>query len=181
MVRVMLDTNVLVKLVFVLNKIYINKKIPKNLRNYEIILKKLENSKFVNVMSNWNRFELRDVLMRLKLAETYFLSGFSVDEFRDAKDEKIKIPNKNIKSVNNLVIDIWNFCEKSTALDMNMVDIEKWNKKDYSTMDLILLNQAKLHNCDYFVTNDKKLFESEELKKHFKLKICKVKEFIGKI
>ena len=91
MLKVMLDTNVLVKLVFVLNKIYTDNPIPKNLKNYEFILNRLEEAKFFNVMYDWNKFELRDVLMRLKLAEVYFLSGFTVNKVRDAKEEKIGI------------------------------------------------------------------------------------------
>ena len=177
----MLDTNVLVKFAFIYNKLDSNKILPKNLKKFDIILKKLESSKFFNVMSRWNKMELRDVLMKLKLSETFLLSGFSVDEFRDAKQEKIGLSKGDIDSVNNIVFNIWKFCERSTATELNMVKIEKWNKKDYSTMDIILLHQAELHKCDYFVTNDKKLYLSEELKKYFDVKICSVNEFKSKI
>lgn len=180
MLRVMLDTNVLVKLVFVLNKIYKNTRVPKNLKNFHFILNKMEKAKFINVMSSWNKLELRDVLMKLKLIEVYFLSGFSVDEFRDAKEEKVGLSSEDIKSINRLVFDIWKFCDRTDKI-VNNLRVEHWTKKDYSSMDIILLNQAEQNKCDYFVTNDRKIFQSKELKKHFKVKICNVKEFKNKL
>ena len=176
----MLDTNVLVKFAFVLNKIYKNTKIPKNLEKYALILSKFENAKFFNVMSDWNRFELRDVLMKLKLSEIFFLSGYSIDEFRDAKDENIELSKEDIKNVNNIVFNIWKFCERTTK-EIDFVKIRKFSRMGYSTMDMILLHQAELNKCDYFVTNDKKIYTSIELKNSFDIKICSVNEFKSKI
>lgn len=180
MLKVMLDTNVLVKFAFVLNKLYRGVKVPKNLKKYEFILEKLEQAKFFNVMSDWNRFELRDVLMKLKLAEVFFMSGFTVDEFRDAKEEKIGLSKKHIESVNEVVQNIWQFCLRKTQ-NMDIRKIRKFTKKGYSSMDIVLLHQAELSGCNYFVTNDSKLYLSKELKKEFNVKICPVNELKNKI
>jgi predicted nucleic acid-binding protein len=180
MLRVMLDTNVLVKFAFIIYKINKRKKLPKNLKKFEIILEKLERVKFLNIMSKWSKLELRDVLMKLKLAEVYFRSGYTVDEFRDAKNEKIELNKGQIDGLNKVVFDIWKFCERTTK-DMDMRKIERFTKRDFSSTDIILLHQAELCECDYFVTNDKKLYTSDELKKNFNVKICNVNEFITKI
>ncbi len=181
MLKVMLDTNILVRLAFVKNKLSLKKQLPRNLTKYEFILQKLENAEFLNVMSSWNKLELRDVLMRLKLAEIFFLSGFSVDEFRDAKGEKIELSEEDKKVVNDVVFEIWKFCKRSTAVEMSNRKIEHWTKKGYSTMDIILIHQAELHKCDYFVTTDAQLYTSDELGESFNIKICHVNDFKNKI
>ena len=84
--KIMLDTNILVKFTFIYYKEDENIKIPKSLRKFLPILTAFELNKFRNVITMWNRFELRDVLMRLKLAEKNFMSGFTIDEFRDAEE-----------------------------------------------------------------------------------------------
>lgn len=179
MIRVMLDTNVLVKFAFVLYKIYKNTKIQSNLIRYKFVLEKLEGAKFFNIMSDWNKLELRDVLLKLKLAENYFMSGFTVNEFKDAEEE-IKLSKEDQDSVNLVVFNIWKFCEKNTE-NIDMRKIEHWTKKDYSSMDIILIHQAELNKCDYFVTNDRKLFNSKELSKAFNVKILPLKDFAGKL
>jgi predicted nucleic acid-binding protein len=181
--KVMLDTNILVKFAFIRNKKLLKTPIPKNLKNYEIILDKLEKIKFVNVMSFWNSAELTDVLMKLKLSEVYFLSGFSVDEFRDAKDEKIELSSKDIRSVNRIVLSILKFCETNDfGLKMDADKIQILTEGGFSSMDIILIHQAELGKCDFFVTNDTKLYlNSKKLEKYFKIKIISVKEFKDKI
>ncbi|MEK6859813.1 MAG: hypothetical protein AABX54_03285 [Nanoarchaeota archaeon] len=179
--KIMLDTNILVKFTFIYYKEDENIKIPKSLRKFLPILTAFELNKFRNVITMWNRFELRDVLMRLKLAEKNFMSGFTIDEFRDA-EENIQLSRKELEGI-NLIID--NFLINSewvySTKEMNLEKIEKMTKKDFSHMDIILLHQAELNNCDYFVTNDKKLCSNKELKENFKVKICNVNEFKNKI
>jgi len=119
-------------------------------------------------------------LMKLKLSEIFFLSGYSIDEFRDAKDENIELSKEDIKNVNNIVFNIWKFCERTTK-EIDFVKIRKFSRMGYSTMDMILLHQAELNKCDYFVTNDKKIYTSIELKNSFDIKICSVNEFKSKI
>lgn len=180
LLRVMLDTNILIKFAFIYNKIDKGAKIPKNFKNFKDLLDKFISTQLINVMSDWNKLELRDVLMKLKLAEIFFMSGFSVDEFRDAKEEKIELSQEDINSVNQIVFDIWKFCERNTK-KMSSRRIEKLTKKGYSSYDIILIYQAELNNCDLFVTNDKPLYSSEELKQEFKIEICNANQFKAKL
>ena len=180
MSKVMLDINILVKFAFIYQKLIKGTAIPKALKKFKELLDLYERAEFKNVMSEWNRLELRDVLMRLKLAEIYFLSGYSTNEFHDARDEGIKLKRESIDGVNEIVFDIWKFSFKTTK-DMKMKKIQRLTKMGYSTFDMVLLHQAELSECDYFVTQDGKLRQNEELDENFKVKICSVKEFLEKI
>lgn len=175
----MLDTNILVKFAFIHYKLDEKVALPKSLRSFNEILKKFETSVFSNIMSRWNKLELRDVLMKLKLSGKYILSGFTVDEFRDAKLEKIELNKKDLQAINDLVESIWKNSNANTDTEMNMVRIEEWNKKGFSLMDLILLYQAGVHKCDYFVTQDNQLLANRKtLSKEFNTEICNTKELI---
>jgi hypothetical protein len=171
MLKVMLDTNILVKFAFIYYKEYKKKEIPSYLKKFKELLRLYEKAKFFNIMSNWNKLELRDVLMKLKIAEICFSNGFSVDEFKNAEEEGISLNEKEIKGVNQIVFDIWKFSQRETK-DMNMRKIERLTKKGFSHMDMVLLYQAELNKCDYFVTEDKGLRFNKELKKEFDIKIC---------
>jgi predicted nucleic-acid-binding protein len=179
--RIMLDTNILVKFTFIYYKEDKNIKIPKSLRKFLSILTDFEFNKFRNVMTMWNRFELRDVLMRLKLAEKNFMSGFSIDEFRDA-EEDIQLSKEELEGINLIITNFLIHSEwVNSTKEMDLEKIERLTKKDFSHMDIILLHQAELNNCDYFVTNDKKLWSNKELKEYFKVKVCNVNEFKDKL
>ncbi|MAH46685.1 hypothetical protein CMI37_12720 [Candidatus Pacearchaeota archaeon] len=175
--RVMFDTNILVKFTFIYYKEEKNVQVPRSLKKFIFLLNRFEQSMFRNVMSKWNIFELRDVLMKLKLEEIYLMNGYTVREFGDAKSE-IALDQDDMEGV-NLIIDgfIINSEFINITKDMNLDKVDRWTKKGFSVMDIILLHQAELNNCDYFITHDKRLYLNEDLKKNFNVKICSIKEF----
>ncbi|GAI23847.1 unnamed protein product, partial [marine sediment metagenome] len=68
-----------------------------------------------------------------------------------------------------------------TTKKMDWKKIERLTKKNFSFMDIILLYQAELNGCDYFVTEDEKLRFSKEIKNNFKVKVCCVNELKEKL
>ncbi len=179
----MLDTNILVDFVLVYLKNEKKERIPPGLIRSNRLLEFYESGNFFNFMSSWNKFELRDVIMQLKLQQKWVLSGYSVREFGDAKKEII-LTTKEQDLVNQIVFDIWKFSQRKTVslVSDDRIQIEKLNKSGFSFMDILLIQQAEKLNCDYFVTKDTGILNKKNvLSAEFKVKILSLNEFIDKL
>jgi len=133
-------------------------------------------------MSSWNKFELRDVIMNLRLQQKWVMSGYSTKEFNDAKKEII-LTIKEKELVNKIVFDIWNFSKKGTAslIPDDKIQIERLNKQGLGFIDILLIQQAEKLGCSYFVTKDRLLKNKEIFSREFNVKIIGIKEFIDKL
>lgn len=182
MFSVMLDTNILVDFVLIYWKKEKNEGIPVPLLKSARLLEFYESTAFSNLMSSWNKFELRDIIMKLKLEQKWVLIGYSVREFSYAKKE-ISLTTHEKNLVNQVVSDIWNNSVKRT---MNLtpddrIKIEKLSKLGFSFMDLILIRQAEKLGCNFFITKEHLLQHNKILAKEFSIKVIGIKEFIDKL
>ena len=179
---VMLDTNILVDFVLIYLKQDREQKLPPSLRTSFRLLKMYESSTFVNVMSSWNKLELRDVLMQLRLQEKWILSGYTVKEFGDAKKE-INLSKEEKEGVNQTVSEIWKNSDRKTIsyTSSDRLKIERLNRTGFSYMDILLIFQAEILGCKYFVTRDKSLQNNNILSKEFMIKIVGIREFIDRL
>jgi hypothetical protein len=180
----MFDTNLLVKFTFIYNKEDKGVSLPKRLAKLRPLLTSFEKLNFLNIMTRWNELELRDILMKLKLDEIILESGYTVKEFADA-EENIRLNKGQIDGVNMIILSFFNHSEhrvepmKDEEMDMNRIN--KLSQEGFSTFDIILIYQAELNKCEYFVTLDKDLYLSKMLEKEFKVKIISAKNFMQKI
>ena len=161
-------------------KIDKKQKIPDNLKKSNELLIKFESNKFRNIMTLWNRLELRDVIMNLRLQQKFIESGYSTKEFGEAK-RNIALNNEELKLVNMAVFDIWKFCIRNTS-SANTEDIryiDKITKKGFSFMDILLIHYAKKLECKYFITKDNKIKKSDFLSEEIGIKIIGIKEFLS--
>ncbi len=182
MIKVMLDTCVLVDFFLIYSKEDKKQKIPEHLKYSEKLLRLYESAKFFNVMSAWNKLELRNVAMNIKLEQKFIESGYSTREFGYARRD-IDLETEEKKLVNQAVFDIWKYSIRETKdIDKtNFMVIENLSKKGFGFMDLILIIQAKKNECDFFITRDKKLKDLDWLSKQFNINIVGVKEFLSKL
>lgn len=178
----MLDTCVLVDFFLVYLKEEKRQKLNNRLKLNQKLLRKYEGGDFFNIMSYWNKWELRQVVKQLKLEQKFILEGFLPREFGDAKKE-IKLEEDEIKLVNSAVSDIWFYSTRNTpSLDYNdLRKIEKLTKKGFSFMDCIHVLMSKKSGCEYFVTSDRELKRKSSLAKEFNIKIIGVKTFLSKL
>lgn len=183
MLPVMLDTNILVDFVLIYWKREKNEKIPSPLSRSSKLLEFYESAAFSNFMSSWNKFELRDVIMKLKLEQKWVLIGYSVREFSYAKRE-ISLTSNERNLVNQVVLDIWKNSTRKT-INLNSDDrikIEELSKSGFSFMDLMLIQQAEKLQCAYFITKDAFLLSNKELlDKKFEVSVIGIREFIDKL
>ena len=144
-----------------------------------MLLSAYESSQFENVMTYWNLWELRQVLMKIRLEQKYIESGYSTREFSDAKKE-IVLEQQELALVNKAVFDLWKNSKKGEAFisETDYILVERLTQKGYTFMDLILVLQAKRNKCSYFVTRDNRLAYLNPLYENFGLKIIGIKEFL---
>src|SRR3989339_1116992 len=181
MYKVMLDTCVLVNFFLIYSKRDKQKNIPIPLKRSEELLDSFESGKFFNVMSQWSKLELRNVVRFIRLEQKFVESGYSTREFGDARKE-IFLTSEENKLVSQAVFDIWKYCIRETK-DLTKEDfkkIENLSKKGFGFMDIILILQAKKNKCDFFITKDNQLRKMESLSKEFNLKIIGIKQFLDK-
>ena len=178
----MLDTNILVDFILIYSKEDKKQTIPKSLISSKNLLLKFESAKFFNIMSEWIKWELRKVIMQIRLEQKFVLSGYSHREFGDARKE-INLTQEEIELVNKAVFDIWKHSTRITKdISKNEYEkIEHYTKKGFSFMDCLHILQAKMNKCDYFVTRDKKIREIKDLSDAFDIKIIGIKEFLDKL
>lgn len=182
MYKVMADTCILVNFFLIYSKEDNNEKIPDSLKRSKELLTKFESAEFLNIMSQWGKLELRDVVRNIRLEQKFVESGYSTREFGDARKEIFLTSNEN-ELVNQAVFDIWQYCIRETK-DLNREDfkkIENLSKKGFGFMDIILVLQAKKNKCDYFITKDNQLKKMEGLSREFNIKIIGIKEFLAKL
>lgn len=176
----MLDTNILVNFVLVAWKLDKKQPIPQHLKKSEDLLARYELNQFENVMSDWNTFELRDEIFKLRLNQKLVESGYSSTEFSMARRD-ISLTQEEKDGVNEIVKDLWTYAIKETK-DIDMRLIKPWTKKGFTFMDLILIYQACLNECQYFVTRDEALIKARNnLKPEFPIKIISIDEFVSKL
>jgi len=180
MYKVMLDTNVLIGFFLVYKKE--NKEIhviPKQLKKHQILLRLFESHTFDNVMTSWNRWELREQIRDIWLQQKYISEGYTTREFTDAK-QTILLSDEDLNLINQAVFDLWKFSirENHEFSKKDIKIIENLTKKGYDFTDLLLIIQAKSFKCEFFITQDKKL---KELSKTFNLSIVSINEFLSKI
>ena len=177
MLKVMLDTNILVDFVLVAWKLNKKQPIPKHLKRSEDIFARYELNQFQNVMSDWNTFELRDKIFELRLNQKLIENGYSPTEFQMAKRE-IRLTKEEREGVNEVIRELRRHATQETEhINLNMV--RDWTEKGFSFMDIVLLHQACLNRCKYFITRDKELIiTNNELKKSFPIKIIGIPEFL---
>ena len=182
MYKVMLDTCALVNFFLVYSKKDKGGEIPPSLKKYEELLDKFETGKFLNVMSQWSKLELRNVVRLIRLEQKFVESGYSTREFGDARKEIFLTPEEN-KLVNQAIFDIWKYCirETKSLTEGDFRKIENLSKKGFEFMDLILILQSKKNKCDFFITKDTQLKKTEKLSKEFNIKIIGINEFLDKL
>lgn len=176
----MLDTNILVDFFLIYSKEDKKQVIPEYLKRSKELLTLYENARFFNFMSYWNKWELRDVVMEKIFQQKCVSSGFSPNEFSDAK-KWIILSKDELKRVNDAVFDIWKYSRRETK-DIKKGDyreIELLTKEGFTFMDILLLIQAKKSGCDYFITKERKLKESKMLAKVIGVKIIGIQESLG--
>ena len=174
----MLDTCVLINFYLVYKKELKNQKIPNSLVKSQELLRLFEKATFQNIMTKWNKWELRQTIKNIWLQQKYILAGYSTREFNDARKE-IRLEQQDLKKINDSVFDLWKFCVRETY-ELTEEDcrlIEKITKQGYDFIDLLLILQAKRLNCDFFVTKDNELRNLSDL---FKINIIGINEFISK-
>ncbi len=133
-------------------------------------------------MSYWNKWELRQLVMKMRLQQKFISSGYSLNEFGDAKKE-ISLSPEEKKFVNEAVFDIWKFSSRDTA-NLESEDyrkIENLTKKGFTFMDILLIIQAKKSLCDFFVTKDNNLKHMNYLSNQIDIKVIGIKEFLDKL
>lgn len=178
----MLDTSILVDFFLVYSKEDKKQKIPDSLKRSEALLKVYESGQFENVMTYWNLWELRQVIMKIRLEQKYIESGYSTREFGDARKE-IVLEQQELALVNKAVLDLWKNSKKGEAFisETDYILIERLTQKGYTFMDLILILQAKRNKCDFFVTRDNRLVHLKPLYENFGLEIIGIKEFLDSL
>ncbi len=178
----MLDTCILVDFSFIYAKEDKKQKLPDRLKKSKELLTKLENTKFFNVMTYWNKWELRKVISDIKLEQKFVESGYSPREFGDARRE-INLEESELKLVNKVVFDFWKYSTRDTA-ELDKEDfgkIEHITKRGFEFMDCLLIIQAKKLGCNLFITRDNKLRLIKKLSRFLGIEIIGVKEFLGKL
>ena len=153
-----------------------------SLKTSRTLLSAYESSQFENVMTYWNLWELRQVIMKIRLEQKYIESGYSTREFGDAKKEII-LEQQELALVNKAVLDLWRNSKKGEAFisETDYILIERLTQRGYTFMDLVLILQAKRNECDYFVTRDNRLTYLKPLYENFRLEIIGIKEFLENI
>ncbi len=183
MFSVVLDTCILIDFFLIYLKEEGGKKITNSrLKSAQKLLRKFESAEFFNTMCFWGKWELREVIKKIKLEQKYILEGFSTREFGDAKRE-IELSDSELKLINSLATNTW-FRSTRNPLEVNYDDqkkIERFSKKGFGFMDCVLISQAVKSGCEYFITSDRELKKKELLSKEFKIKIIGVKDFLKKL
>lgn len=178
----MLDTCVLVDFSLIYAKEDKKQPLPERLKKCKELLEKLEGAKFQNVMSSLGKWELRKVIMEIKLEQKFVESGYTPREFGEAKRE-ISLDEKEIDLVNEAVFGFWKFSERK-MLQINKEESEKiecLTKKGFGFMDCLLVSEANKYECGFFVTRDNRMIALNEIQKDLETKIIGVTKFLSEL
>jgi len=105
MLKITLDTCIFIDFFLIYSKEDKKQKIPDSLKRSRTLLSVYESGKFENVMTYWNLWELRQVIMKIRLEQKYIESGYSTREFGDARKE-ITLEQQELALVDKAVSDL---------------------------------------------------------------------------
>ncbi len=183
--KIMLDTNILVDFLLIEWKIKGKQPIHKALKKSEIIYRALLNKKIENFVTQWNLLEYRDAVAKLVTERKLIENGYSLQEFNEGR-KLLPITSKEMLVINKAIEDIKNISiyHKGDMPENGLKLIEKICKKGISLLDAIhLLYSYVIKDCEYFVTRDNILYNifRDKLKNVFikKVQVLNRKEFIA--